>query len=405
MLKFLPLFIQEPIQQFLADHTVMPMIVGIACLIIVLDIVGSLQGEKNRKIAVVFLGAAMLGYLDAGSLFLLLGLSIFLFVVVRLELPVKRFLYPLLFVILAILICIKDHTLFLKIDKPWVPLGVSYYFFRLISFLIEYANGKAGYRNVSLLEYFSWVFFFPTFLAGPILRFHEFKLVAPNIHRPEKLRHFAWFFGALALKLALVDHYLSQQTYVELLPAVRETGSILLLGIFGMLAFLHAYFDLMLYTEMSKALAGYLGFTNVENFNRPLLATNISQFWQRWHMSLSGWTRDYVFFPTLIKSRKMWFSSYASMLTIAFWHSISLNWLVWGLLHGTALNFYSYLRSTGTFKQVQAVRGGKTLLLVSGNAVTIFFVSIVFILVAFHDLKTPVELFRLCLLGKSSVGK
>jgi len=383
---------------FLSDHTVIPVIIIIGVIILIWDTF-FLKSENRQKIGVVILGMAMLGWLDLGSLILLCVLSFIVLAIVRFKLPIKRFLYPMLFIALGILVAIKDQTFILKNTSPWIPIGVSYYFFRLISFLIEYANNKSGYRNFTLLDYYTWIFFFPTFLAGPILRFHEFKIIKAEKSGQQKLKYFSWFWGALILKLLLVDYIIYPLTYTIMLPAV-QTGSLIgapiPLMIFGFMAFLHAYFDLMLYTEMSKSLAGYLGFTNVDNFKRPLLATNISQFWQRWHISLSGWTRDYVFFPTLAKTRKIWLASYASMLTIGIWHSISLNWIVWALFHGTALNIYSWWRGTSIYTFVASKPCGRVFLCVTGNGLTLVFVGTIFIFVAFHDIKTPLNLFKTC---------
>lgn len=353
------------------------------------------RGEKQKKFAVIFFGASLLGWLDFASLVLLTCLSFCVYLIAKYKVPVSKVLYPLVLIFIVILVCIKEQTFFAHNGNPIVPLGVSYYFFRLISFVIEYSNNKPKYQNVPLLDFYAWVFFFPTFLAGPILRFHEFSLISQEQVSRDKLKFYVRFLGALFLKFLVVDYLLYSLAYTVLLPNLQagmQYAPFFLCG-FGVLAFLHAYFDLMLYTEMSKALAGYLGFTNVDNFNRPLLATNVSQFWQRWHMSLSNWTRDYVFFPALVKTRKFWLASYASMMTIGIWHSISFNWLIWAFCHGTALVFYSWLRARKVFKWIAVRPKGRKLLSILGNVCTLMFVSQVFIFVAFHDIKTPLLLF------------
>ena len=176
----------------------------------------------------------------------------------------------------------------------------------------------------------------------------------------------------------------------------RQYINLPLLSAFSLGAFFHAYIDLLLYTEISKALAGILGFTNVDNFNRPLLASNISQFWQRWHLSLSNWTRDYVFFPMLIKTRRTWTSTYASMLMIGIWHSATPNWIVWALAHGTAINLYGALRMTSLFKTIDKNKWGARFLRVSGNVATIYFVGIVFTFVAVDEFSLALKLLYRC---------
>ena len=223
-------------------------------------------------------------------------------------------------------------------------------------------------------------------LAGPILRYQNFREIEADQHREKKSQFYCQILFAFLLKIVLVDGILYYLVYDELIDQISADtlehgrGSIIA---FAFLSFLHAYFDLMLYTEMSKGVAGALGFTNQENFNRPLLATNISQFWQRWHMSLSDWTRDYVFFPFLIKTKNTWLSTYASMLTIGVWHSASLNWIVWALCHGTLINVYGNVRATKFFKT--AVKRVPLVMGLFGNLFTISFVSFVFIFVALHD--------------------
>ena len=379
---------------FVLDNQLLLYVVGLFGLLILWEALSS-RGERARKLAVILFGAAFLFWLDKASLGLLTVFSLIVFGVMKRQIPVSRVLYPVVLILIGLLVLIKEQHLLRHTGSPIVLLGVSYYFFRLISFIIEYANNRPLYRDVKLLDYYAWVFFFPVFLAGPILRFHEFRVLPPEETRRDKLKYYCRFFGALALKLLLVDFLLYSTAYSVLLPNLQAGMRFapLFCCLFGVLAFLHAYFDLMLYTEMSKAMAGYLGFSNVDNFNRPLLATNISQFWQRWHMSLSNWTRDYVFFPALVKTRKVWLASYASMMTIGIWHSISLNWLLWAFLHGSALVFYSWLRGMPVFRRLAAIPRAQRILAVAGNVCTVFFVSQVFILVAFHDIKTPALLF------------
>jgi D-alanyl-lipoteichoic acid acyltransferase DltB (MBOAT superfamily) len=109
-------------------------------------------------------------------------------------------------------------------------------------------------------------------------------------------------------------------------------------------------------------------------------------------MSLSNWTRDYVFFPTLIKTKKVWVSTYASMLVIGIWHSASFNWILWAFLHASALNIYMLFRSTKIYKILVKNNISKTILAITGNITTITFVSTVFIIVALHEFKYTTEI-------------
>ena len=342
-----------------------------------------------KQALIILISSALIIYLDHYSFVILTLLSTLLLILIKKRIECGKVIYSLTLMLIGGLLLIKDHWVLFDVDTIYIPLGLSYYYFRLLSLLIEYSRRPETYHDVDVWHYYTYIFFFPIFLAGPIQRFDDFKMV-----RSENFfRLYSWFFTALLLKLVIVDMLLFYTAYDFLLGKLKYVESIhygyvksvVLISLFGMTAFLHAYMDLMLYTEMSKALSRILGFTVQENFNKPLLASNISRFWQSWHMSLSNWTRDYIFFPTLIKTKKVWLSTYASMLTIGVWHSATLNWITWALLHATAINFYGKLRTLAIYRKLASHTAGRWSLRIIGNIVTIYFVSIVFVLVAIHD--------------------
>jgi alginate O-acetyltransferase complex protein AlgI len=364
--------------------------------LITLEQVGTLKNASTKKVLVILISVLLIAWLDIFSLLLLTVYSTFILYVIKQKKKwFDNILYFVIFNIL-LLIFIKDYYLFFDLKTIYVPLGVSYYFFRLIALVIEYRKHKVHYENMQLLDYYTYVFFFPIFPAGPIQRFRDFYLLENSLSLKERQKTYLLLFFVIFLKLAVVDTLLYPFAYDTMYHAViQDLKSHTIdhkIFIFGFSAFIHAYLDLMLYTEISKAIALILGFTKCENFNKPLLATNISQFWQSWHMSLSNWTRDYVFFPTLIKTKKVWVSTYASMLVIGIWHSISFNWIFWAFMHGSALNFYLWLRNTDLFKILINYRISKIFLLISGNILTIAFVSSVFIIVAIHDKDVMLQL-------------
>jgi alginate O-acetyltransferase complex protein AlgI len=367
---------------------------------IVFEKVATLQNSQIKKYFVTLISVILIGWLDFYSLLLLTVYSTFIIIVIKRQL--KLFENTLLFVILNILllIFIKDYYLLFDIQTIYVPLGVSYYFFRLIAFVIEYNKHKNHYEEIPLLDYYLYVFFFPIFLAGPIQRFRDFYILETPIEGDARKKRYLYLIFVFIIKIILIDALLFSFAYGRYYPIiVHEINQGMLsyrLFLFGFIAFIHAYMDLMIYTEISKTVANLLGFSKQENFNKPLLATNISQFWQSWHMSLSNWTRDYVFFPTLIKTKQVWLSTYASMFMIGIWHSISINWLFWAFMHGSALNLYLWGRNTKVFKAIIQKPLGKKLLAITGNIVTITFVSSVFIIVAIHDRDVIIALAKTC---------
>jgi alginate O-acetyltransferase complex protein AlgI len=143
------------------------------------------------------------------------------------------------------------------------------------------------------------------------------------------------------------------------------------------LFFAYAYLDFAAYSDIAIGSSRLFGIRIIENFNFPFVARNINEFWQRWHMSLSGWCRAYVYMPTIGLTRNPYLAIYATMATIGIWHEGSLTWLCWGLYHATGIVVYgSWARfrrrrkwrlRTGLVPRLVGV--GVTMLFVSGSYV------------------------------------
>lgn len=395
------------IPDIFSSHLVVPYAIALSAVVIGVELLSRLEQPMAKRITIICLSMLLLGWLDLRSLALLILLSSIIFGMIKARLKLTHIIYPLSLLLIGVLLLIKDLSSLGWLQTPYVPLGVSYYFFRLISFLIEYSKQPEKISAISPVDYFSWVFFFPIFLAGPILRFNEFNQIDKQKHRAHKPLYYRNLAAAIFLKVLLVDLILFNLSYVTLqgtmelklsaqLATQHHYLNFFYLFAFSFSAFIHAYLDLMLYTEISKALSGILGFTCVDNFNRPLLASNISEFWQKWHMSLSNWTRDYIFFPMLVKTRRTWPSTYASMLILGIWHAVSLNWIIWAIAHATAINLYGELRSTRIFKYLVKIPTGALFLKISGNIITVAFVGLIFIFVAVPDFRHVMELLSRC---------
>lgn len=356
---------------------------------LIFEKVASLKNEILKKSSILIISIFLVGWLDFYSLVLLSFYATFIFIAIKKRLKILDNILLFVVINILLLIFIKDYYLVFDISQIYIPLGVSYYFFRLISLVIEYQRDTKYYENISLLDYYTYVFFFPIFLAGPIQRFKDFYLVTKPIQNEKRISKYIYLFFIIIIKLLIIDIILYNISYIYLykmmLSELNNNHISYIVYIYGLATFLYAYLDLMIYTEISKSIAVLLGFSTQENFNKPLLATNISQFWQSWHISLSNWTRDYVFFPTLIKTKKVWIATYASMFTIGIWHSISFNWIFWAFAHGTALNFYLWLRMTKGFNIIKSYSLGNSFLKFFGNIFTLLFVSSIFIVVSVHN--------------------
>lgn len=221
-----------------------------------------------------------------------------------------------------------------------LPLGISFHTFQSISYVIDVYRGEQPAIK-SYIDYALFVSFFPQLVAGPIVRAKEFFTDYFNWRPPnaeEWQRGVAMILTGYVKKLifadqfALVaDHYYgSPQALPGLLPAWS-----------GTIAFaLQIFFDFSGYTDIAIGVALLFGFHFPENFRRPYLSASITEFWRRWHMTLSGWLRDYIYI-SLGGNRKGRLRTYANliitMLIGGLWHGASWNFVIWGGYHGAAL--------------------------------------------------------------------
>jgi len=222
-----------------------------------------------------------------------------------------------------------------------IPLGISFHTFQSISYVIDVYRGEQPAIK-SYIDYALFVSFFPQLVAGPIVRAREFFLDYFNWHPPtaeEWQRGFAMILTGFVKKLicadqfALVaDRYYSNPSAIPgFLPA--WTGTIA----FG----LQIFFDFSGYTDIAIGIAQLFGFHFPENFRRPYLAASVTEFWRRWHMTLSHWLRDYVYI-SLGGNRKGRLRTdmnlLLTMLLGGLWHGASWNFVIWGGYHGVALS-------------------------------------------------------------------
>lgn len=226
-----------------------------------------------------------------------------------------------------------------------LPVGLSFYIFRTISYNIDVYLRKI-YPTSSILDFFIYVAFFPQLLSGPITRANDFliQLKDGGAKKIENLyENFTLIFLGLFKKL-VISSYLAANITDDVF-AVPENYSrlIILLAVFAYS--LVIYFDFSGYTDLAIGFAGLLGFRSPMNFNSPYLALNIQDFWRRWHITLSNWVRDYIYIP-LGGSQKGLIRKYSNlmiaMLLIGLWHGAATHFIIWGAIHGTALGIFHF---------------------------------------------------------------
>jgi D-alanyl-lipoteichoic acid acyltransferase DltB (MBOAT superfamily) len=221
----------------------------------------------------------------------------------------------------------------------FLPIGISFYTFQSISYIVDVYRGEIR-SSKSFLDYAFYMTFFPHLVAGPIVRAKDFL---GQINSPENLdarRYKESLFRIVTglIKKLLIADYLGK--YVDMVfdnPSFYTGGENLL----GALAYsFQIYFDFSGYSDIAIGLALLLGYRLKENFENPYGASNVTEFWRKWHISLSSWLRDYVYIP-LGGNRKGIFNTYLflliTMLVGGFWHGASWQFVCWGAAHGLAL--------------------------------------------------------------------
>jgi alginate O-acetyltransferase complex protein AlgI len=246
------------------------------------------------------------------------------------------------------------NALGLPVDVPalhvLLPIGISFYTFNSMSYTIDVFQRKVE-PTTNVVEYTTFVALFPHLIAGPIVRFTD---LAEQLRRPARAltsqtATIGLFFLSCGLikKLLLADQL---SPHVDRLFASSDELGLVTSWAAAVGYALQLYFDFSGYSDMAVGLAWLLGFKFPQNFNSPYKAENISDFWRRWHMTLSRWIRDYIFIP-LGGSRRGHARTVVNLVVTMFigglWHGAAWTFVVWGLLHGVYLGGHAILRRAG----------------------------------------------------------
>ncbi|AXX27700.1 MBOAT family protein [Actinosynnema pretiosum subsp. pretiosum] len=221
-----------------------------------------------------------------------------------------------------------------------LPIGISFYTFHHISYVVDVYRGErpALREPVSFITYIAM---FPQLVAGPIVRWREIadQLPQERTHRLDDIAAgFPRFALGLCKKVIVADSLAPLVDAAFATPSDEMTWSVAWLGAIGYA--LQLYFDFSGYSDMAIGLGRMLGFRLPENFARPYSSVTITEFWRRWHMSLSRWFRDYLYIPLGGNRRGTW-TTYRNLSIVfvltGFWHGANWTFLVWGVFHGALL--------------------------------------------------------------------
>jgi alginate O-acetyltransferase complex protein AlgI len=232
--------------------------------------------------------------------------------------------------------------------RRWLPLGVSFFTFEFIHFAADSYRGKTG--RVSLREYSAFILFFPSMVAGPIKRIQDFlpKLRAATFDPALAAQGVTRILAGLAKKHVLADSFALFSDHLgtaRLYAASRTQIALWVLAYGGKICF-----DFSGYSDIAIGSSYLFGLGIPENFDWPYASRNITEFWRRWHISLSSWIRDYVYIP--LGGSRLGAGRTAVNLLVAFglsglWHGAAYNFVAWGLWHGALLVLHRSWTSSG----------------------------------------------------------
>lgn len=261
-----------------------------------------------------------------------------------------------------------------------LPLGISFYLFQALSYVLDVRKGVISAEK-DFLKLSAYISFFPQITSGPIVKAHDFLPQLEYVHRIKRANVYSWvqlFVLGLTKKVVFADRIGLAVNAVYSAPMAYNNISI----IWAIIGYsLQIYCDFSGYSDMAIGIARILDFDLGKNFDLPYLAKNPSDFWRRWHISLSSWFRDYVFIP-LGGSRKGKAKTYrnlfVTMLLSGIWHGANWTFIVWGALHGVGSAVHKM------FRTIKGKKGKRTNPFVSLISIVVNFIFVALLWVVFR---------------------
>ena len=252
----------------------------------------------------------------------------------------------------------------LKLPEIALPVGISFYTFQALSYVIDLYRGKIKVQR-NLISFACYITMFPQLIAGPIVRYEsiEAELMDTKLSLPKFGEGSLRFLKGLFKKVLLANTMGALFEYLS-----PGTGSVLSAWLKVIAFTLQIYFDFSGYSDMAVGLGKMLGFTFPENFDHPYVSSSVTEFWRRWHMSLGTWFREYVYIP-LGGNRVSVLKHIRNILVVwlltGLWHGAGWSFILWGLYYGLLLLFEKYVvqrvnlpKVLGIFLTLLAVMAG-----------------------------------------------
>ena len=271
----------------------------------------------------------------------------------------------------------------------FLPLGISFYTFQMISLLVDTKNEK-----ISFIDFCTMSMYFPKLVMGPLVRYKDYKgdlkradekrlVTAEGIEEGARL-----FTAGMFIKVVIADNLATLWNSINVAGAAGITTSVAWLG--AITYTIELYMDFFGYSLMAVALGKMFGINLPENFNEPYSSRSVGEFWRRWHITLGAWFRDYIYIP-LGGSKKGAFRNILNLLIVwlitGFWHGFGLNFIIWGLM----LFLLIVLEKFTPLGKLTKVKG-------LGNVYLIFVIVISWVVFAINDMNSLTDYLK-CLFG------
>ena len=265
-----------------------------------------------------------------------------------------------------------------------LPIGISFYTFQIISYEVDVYRGKVK-ASKSLIEYMTYVFLFPQLIAGPIVRYESVNKELKS----RKISFEDFSYGVNRFVIGLFKKVVIANNIGELCNTLVGSTevSVLLYWILGIGYMLQIYFDFSGYSDIAIGIGRMIGFKFPENFDYPYIADSVTNFWRRWHMTLSGWFKDYVYIPlggNRVSTLKHIRNIFIVWMLTGLWHGASWNFIIWGLYFGVILIIEKYFLNKVLDKLPKVIR----------VIYTTFIVMISFIIFSSDDLNSALTIIK-----------
>lgn len=230
-----------------------------------------------------------------------------------------------------------------QLQEVLIPLGLSYYSFRCIHYLFERYRGTLPKHSFG--DFLSYLFFIPTIVVGPIHRFGPFwrdlyQQRWSSTMLSEGMERILYGY----VKIAVLGNYLVSEKMGQFIGDLDPARAPLISYLEIVRGGLNLYLQFSGFADVAIGFALLLGYRVIENFDWPYLRKNIAELWRCWHISLTSWCRDYIYFPMLGLTRNPYLATISSFVVIGLWHEISLRYLVWALYNASCVLIWQQLQ-------------------------------------------------------------